>query len=108
MSVNLHLSVTVRGYDPSRAGAIGREVRDVIESEDLGEQLPPLVETSDGLGRVLTSRTDRDEPVILSRAFLWAPGFLQALRLAAERGNGGPCEVELDCTDADEDDPEAD
>ncbi len=103
MSVNLHLSIIVRGYDPRRTDAIGREIRSVIEREELTPDLPPLAEAEDGRGRYLYSRTDPNRPVIISAAYRWAPAVHQALREAAERGNGGSCEVHFGWDDADED-----
>jgi hypothetical protein len=108
MSVNLHLSIIVRGYDPRRREAIAREIRSVIEREQLTPDLPPLAEAEDGRGRFLFSRTDPHRPVIISAAYRWAPVVHQALCEAAERGNGGPCEVFFNWDDADEDRSDSD
>lgn len=104
MSVNLHLAITIRGYHPERVEMIAREIRDVIEAEQLEENLPPLAETRDEHGPALNTRTDRDQPVIISRAYKWVPEFHETLRQAAKRGNGGPCVVNFDCDDADDTD----
>ena len=102
MSVNLHLSISVRGYDPGRAGAIREAVRELVEREQLENHPPPLAE-HDG---VLESRTDPDSPVVISRAYQWAPTFEGELRGAVIAANGGGCEVVFDWEDADQDVPD--
>ena len=103
MSVNLHLSITVRGYDPRRVEAIQQAIREIVERNDLGGDLPPLVEGEDSNGRYLSAHTDRDMPVIISRAYKWAPEFHEALHEAATRANETACEVDFDWEDADDD-----
>jgi hypothetical protein len=102
MSVNLHLSIIVRGYDPRRTEAIQRAIREVVQREGLEGDLPPLVEGEDEGGRYLSARTDPDAPVIISRAYKWAPEFHDALREAAALANEGACDVDFDWEDADD------
>lgn len=102
MSVNLHLAVTVRGYQPDRTPAVRRAIQEVIEAEELAEDLPPLMEVVDATGRHLTTRSDPHRPVVISGAYEWATRVEKTLREAAGRANGGPCQVVFRWDDADE------
>lgn len=102
MSVNLHLGVVVRDHRPERAAAIERAIRAVLEGEEIDGDLPPLADAVDAEGRCLVSRTDPASPVIISRAYEWAPRVEEALRAAAAEANGGPCRVAFEWEDADE------
>jgi hypothetical protein len=108
MSVNLHLGIVIRGYSRDRTEAIGRAVRDVLEREEIHENLPPLTESQDGNGYMLSSRSDPEWPVIISRAYEcrayeWTKRVERELREAAAAANGGPCVLQFECDDADED-----
>ena len=102
MSVNLHLGVIVRDYRADRADAIEQAVRAILVDEEIDEDLPPLTEVVEPDGHSLESRTDPESPVIISRAYEWAPRVEEALRDAVLAANGGPCRFEFIWEDADE------
>ena len=106
MSVNLHLSIVVSDYDPTRANAIKQALQAVVDSEGIAEDLPPLVETGDGSSRTLSSRSDPDFPVIVSSAYKWLPEVQARLSEVANEANGRPCKVVFDGENADEDEDE--
>jgi hypothetical protein len=104
MSVNLHLSVKVSSYDPSRISAIKQAVQAVFEREQIEDEMSPLEESADGEGRILSSRSNPDHPVIISSSYKWLPEVQIALSAAVADANGGPCEVQFEGDDADEND----
>ena len=102
MSVNLHLSVTVSGYNPSRIDAIKKAVRAIFEREQIENEMSPLGESSGGPSQVLSSRSDPDYPVIISSSYKWIPEVQTALSEAVTNANGGPCAVLFEGEDADD------
>ena len=102
MSVNLHLSVRVSGYDPNRTGAIKQAVQAIFESEEIDDVMSPLEESGDGPARTLSSRSDPDFPVIISSSYKWLPDVQTALFDAVAEVNGFPCEVQFEGEDADD------
>jgi hypothetical protein len=109
MSVNLHLSVRVSGYDPGRIAAIRDAVQTIFEREQIANVMSPLGEVPEGPGRVLLSRSNPEYPVIISSSYKWIPEVQTALAEAVLKANGGPCAVQFDGDDADEgeeDEPE--
>ncbi|MEZ6140916.1 MAG: hypothetical protein R3B84_10125 [Zavarzinella sp.] len=110
MSVNLHLSVKVSGYDPSRISEIKQAIQTIFDREDIGNDMSSIEEFSDGPTRTLSSRSNPDYPVIISSSYKWIPEVQNALSQAVAEANGGPCEVQFQGDDADEgvDDDEED
>jgi hypothetical protein len=104
MSVNLHLSVRVSGYDPSRSGAIRQAIQAIFEREQIENEMSPLKESEEGPARILSSRSDPDYPVIVSSSYTWIPEVQISLAQAVAAANGGPCEVQFEGGDADEGD----
>ncbi len=107
MSVNLHLSVVVSSYNPARAAAIKQAIQDVWTSEQL-DDMSPVTETGEGPTRTISSHSDPDFPLIVSRAYEWVPEIRTRLTEVVHEANGGPCHVVLNDEDADggEDEPE--
>lgn len=103
MSVNLHLGIIVRDHRPERATEIERAIRAILEIEDLNGDFPPLATMVDETGPCLVSRTDPECPVIVSRAYAWAPSVEKALQEAVTEANGGSCQVVFEWVDADDD-----
>ena len=99
MSVNLHLTIIVKNHRADRVEAIADAVRQIIVSEGLEHDLPPL--TEDKASQSLVSRTNPRFPVIISRADHWAKGLLKSLNHAVAQANGEACDVQLNYDDAD-------
>jgi hypothetical protein len=104
MSVNLHLSIRVSGYVPSRSGAIKQAIQAVFEREQIENDMSPLEESGEGPARILSSRSDPDYPVIISSSYTWIPEVQTSLLQAVAAANGGSCEVQFEGEDADEGD----
>jgi hypothetical protein len=101
MSVNLHLSVKVSGYNPSRCGVIKQAIQAVFEREQIENDMSPLAESGEGSPPVLSSRSNRDYPVVISSSYTWIPEVQASLSQAVALANGGPCEVQFEGEDAD-------
>lgn len=101
MSVNLHLSIRVAGYNPARRKAIVKAVKDLIKAEDLQNDLPGLVEVEEGSEKVLLTRSDPKHPVIISGSYRWVPEFQAALKKAVSAANQAVCSVKFEEVDAD-------
>ena len=56
----------------------------------------------------LSSRTDPDDPIIISGSYRWIPEVQAALSAGVTEANGGPCEVEFDGFSDDDEDDEPD
>jgi hypothetical protein len=108
MSVNLQLWIKVSGYDAGRAEAVKAAIRAVFKQEQIDGDFPPLEESMENGTPVLASRTDPDNPLIISGSYRWIPEVQSSLAAAVEQANGGPCEVEFDGYEEgiDEDEPE--
>lgn len=101
MSVNLHLAIVVREYRPEKATAIKKAIQQVIAAEALDNDLPPLVESKDETGTMLKTQSNRKRPVIISGFGRWSTAIEKTLRSVVEQANGGPCQVDFQCEDAD-------
>jgi predicted DNA-binding WGR domain protein len=101
MSVNLHLSIRVAGYNPAHRKAIVKAVKDLIEAEDLQDDLPALVEVEEGGVKVLLTRSDPENPVIISSSYRWVPEIQAALTKAVTDANQEACSVKFEDVDAD-------
>jgi hypothetical protein len=102
MSVNLHLSVKISGYDPGRSDSIKQAVQAVFEDEQIEDEMSPPQEYGEGSARTVTSRSDPDFPVIVSGSYEWIPKVQAMLSKAVAEANGGPCQVQFEGEDADE------
>jgi len=102
MSVNLHLRLNVKGYNPSRIGAIQEAVQAIFEDEEIDSDMSLLQESKDGDTAKLVSQSDPAYPVIISSSYTWLPEVQAALLAAVNEANGSACEVQFEGDDADE------
>ncbi len=104
MSVNLHLSIIIRDYNPSRRDIIKQAIQEELVKQQLNDDLPPLTESIDEKGCFLATYSNRDAPVIISNAYKWIPQFRETLQQKANLANQGNCNVHFDGEDADDED----
>jgi hypothetical protein len=103
MSVNLHLSLKVSGYEPSRQKEIKQAIQDILAQEEIDNDMSPLAEIGEGPDRTLESHSDPEFPLIISGSYKWLPQVQKELENAVAKANGEPCHVEFEGMDADED-----
>ena len=102
MSVNLHLSLKISGYDASHQKEIENAVQEIFEQEEIDGDMSALAESGEGENRVLESHSDQEFPLIISGAHRWLPEIQKNLAQAVTEANGKPCHVEFEGLDADE------
>gem|GEM_PF-2035310 len=102
MSVNLHLSVEVRGYDPAKADDIIDAIVGILDREGLTHDFGQFEYTQGADGQhLLRTRTNPQMPVIISKSYVWIPKMTERLEAAVHQANGGACEVRFSGDDAD-------
>jgi len=96
MSVNLLLTIEVRGHDRAREKEIRAAIAGLLEKEGLEQDFGKLA-AKDGALRASTPA-----PVIISASYEWLPVVQKALAAAVKKANGKTCEAKFTAADGDE------
>ncbi|MCA9967030.1 MAG: hypothetical protein KC423_22425, partial [Anaerolineales bacterium] len=103
MSSNLHLSITIQGYQPQHQTAVSAAITHWLQTEGLqGAFGEMLFSKHPQNGLVMQTSNPHHIPVIVSRSYVWLPKAQEQLETAVFAANQAHCIVLLTARDADE------